>query len=86
VTTTLRIDDVLKRDCEVVLEDLGLGMSGAVTLFLKQVVRIAQRYAAEMRKNCEREWIMEEIDAEIAHVHKERRERQANECETAGVK
>ena len=35
MTTTLRIDDNLKRDCEVVLEDLGLSMSGAVTLFLK---------------------------------------------------
>ena len=39
MTTTLRIDDNLKRDCEVVLEDLGLSMSGAVTLFLKQVVK-----------------------------------------------
>ena len=39
MTTTLRIDDNLKRDCEVVLDDLGLSMSGAVTLFLKQVVK-----------------------------------------------
>ena len=106
MTTTLRIDDDLKRDCEVVLEDLGLSMSGAVTLFLKQVVkqraipfiiscdrhqpydhqprpmanlnergRIARRYAAEMRASCEREWTMDEIDAEIAAARKERRER-----------
>ena len=106
MTTTLRIDDGLKRDCEVVLEDLGLSMSGAVTLFLKQVVkqraipfiiscdrhqpydyqprpmtnlnergRIARRYAAEMRDSCEREWTMDEIDAEIAAARKERRER-----------
>ena len=103
MTTTLRIDDNLKRDCEVVLEDLGLSMSGAVTLFLKQVVkqraipfiiscdrrpcydyaspsiaslrergRIAQRYAAEMRDSCGREWTMDEIDAEIAAARRER--------------
>ncbi|MGN0832262.1 MAG: type II toxin-antitoxin system RelB/DinJ family antitoxin [Kiritimatiellia bacterium] len=35
----MRIDDDLKRECETVLEDLGLSMSGAVTLFLKQVVK-----------------------------------------------
>ena len=101
--TTLRIDDNLKRDCEVVLEDLGLSMSGAVTLFLKQVVkqraipfiiscdrrpcydyaspsiaslrergRIAQRYAAEMRDSCGREWTMDEINAEIAAARRER--------------
>lgn len=39
MTTTLRIEDDLKRECEVVLEDMGLSMSGAVTLFLKQVVK-----------------------------------------------
>ena len=39
MTTTLRIDDNLKRDCEAVLGDLGLSMSGAVTLFLRQVVK-----------------------------------------------
>jgi DNA-damage-inducible protein J len=39
MTTTLRIDDKLKHDCEVVLDDLGLSMAGAVTIFLKQVVK-----------------------------------------------
>lgn len=39
MTTTFRIDDNLKRDCDVIFEDLGLSMSGAVTLFLKQVVK-----------------------------------------------
>ena len=104
MTTTLRIDDDLKRDCEVVLEDLGLSMSGAVTLFLKQVVkqraipfviscdripteryfgtqatnlqergRVAKRFAAEMRGSNDREWSMDEIDAEIAAARRERR-------------
>ena len=39
MTTTLRIDDALKSDCEAVLDDLGLSMAGAITLFLKQVVK-----------------------------------------------
>ena len=39
MTTTLRIDDNLKRDCELIFDDLGLSMAGAVTIFLKQVVK-----------------------------------------------
>lgn len=39
MTTTLRIDEGLKRDCEVVFEDLGLNMTSAITLFLRQVVK-----------------------------------------------
>lgn len=104
MTTTLRIDDDLKRDCEVVLEDMGLSMSGAITLFLKQVVKqraipfviscdrvpresyanvrtsslrargnAARRFAAEMRESTEREWSMDEIDAEIKASRQSRR-------------
>lgn len=39
MTTTLRIDDELKRDCEIILEDLGLSMSGAISIFLRQIVK-----------------------------------------------
>ena len=39
MTTTLRIEDDLKRDCEAIFDDLGLSMAGAVTIFLKQVVQ-----------------------------------------------
>ena len=39
MTTTLRIDDGLKRDCDAIFDDLGLSMAGAVTIFLKQVVK-----------------------------------------------
>ena len=39
MTTTLRIDDKLKADCDSVFEDLGINMTSAITLFLKQVVR-----------------------------------------------
>ena len=39
MTTTLRIDDGLKRDCDAIFEDLGITLSGAVTMFLRQVVK-----------------------------------------------
>ena len=39
MTTTLRIDDNLKQDCDAIFKDLGLSLSGAVTLFLRQVVK-----------------------------------------------
>ena len=39
MTTTLRIDDILKRDCDDVFGRLGISMSSAITVFLKQVVR-----------------------------------------------
>ena len=104
MTTTIRIDDDLKRDCEVIFDDLGLSMAGAVTIFLKQVVKqrgipfaitcrqteyagcagarrdglrerglTAMRYAAEMRTSADREWSMDEIDAEIAAARRERK-------------
>lgn len=38
-TTTMRIDPRLKEESSRVLEDLGLTLSGAVTIFLKAVVR-----------------------------------------------
>lgn len=39
MTTTLRIDDNLKSECDSVFNDLGINMTSAITLFLKQVVR-----------------------------------------------
>ena len=106
MTTTLRIDDGLKRDCDAIFDDLGLSMAGAVTIFLKQVVkqrgipfvitcdrqtsvghlentavmlaersRMARRYAAEMRNANEREWTMDEINAEIKAARRERKAR-----------
>ena len=39
MTTTLRIDDTLKRECDKVFDELGLNMTSAVTVFLRQVVR-----------------------------------------------
>ena len=39
MTTTMRIDDDLKCESEKVLQDIGLTMTGAVVLFLRQVVK-----------------------------------------------
>lgn len=39
MVTTMRIDDALKRDSDAIFSDLGLNMSSAITIFLKQVVR-----------------------------------------------
>ena len=38
-TTTMRIDPELKDESNKVLGELGLSLSGAVTIFLKAVVR-----------------------------------------------
>lgn len=38
-TTTVRVDPALKDEAMGILEPLGLSMSGAVTIFLKAVVR-----------------------------------------------
>ncbi len=35
----LRVDDVLKRDVERTLDDIGLSMTAAINIFLKRVVR-----------------------------------------------
>ena len=35
----IRVDDTLKQQAEVVLSDLGISLSTATTMFLKQVVR-----------------------------------------------
>lgn len=39
MTTTLRIDDALKSECDAIFKDLGITMTGALTVFLKQVAR-----------------------------------------------
>ncbi len=35
----IRVDDDLKRQAEIVFSDIGLSLSAATTIFLKQVVR-----------------------------------------------
>ena len=107
MTTTLRIDDALKRDCDDVFDRLGINMTSAITVFLKQVVRtkgipfeiscaeetlpfnreskrairrsdalraLEEIRADRMARN-EREWTLDEINAEISAARSERRNR-----------
>lgn len=39
MTTTLRISDELKAECDQVFDDIGINLSCAVTIFLKEVAR-----------------------------------------------
>ena len=52
-TTTMRIEPQLKEESSQVLEDLGLTLSGAVTIFLKAVVR-EQGLPFEVKKETSR--------------------------------
>lgn len=38
-TLNLRVDKSVKKDCEKVLNELGISMSAAITLYLKMIVR-----------------------------------------------
>lgn len=38
-TINIRVDDGLKTKCEKIFDEIGLGMTGALTIFLKAVVR-----------------------------------------------
>lgn len=38
-TINIRVDEQLKKDSERIFDDLGLGMTSALTIFLKAVVR-----------------------------------------------
>ena len=111
MTTTLRIDDVLKRDCDDVFGRLGMSMSSAITVFLKQVVRTRripfeiscadyhengvegvsslsprrrdalmamEEIRADRIARGEREWTLDEINAEIAAARSDRRKRAAD--------
>ena len=39
MTTTLRLNDDLKRACDEILDDIGISFSAAVTIFMNEVVR-----------------------------------------------
>ena len=38
-TINVRVDEKLKKDCEAIFDELGFGMSTAITMFLKAVRR-----------------------------------------------
>jgi DNA-damage-inducible protein J len=50
VNVTVRIDKELKREAEELFDDLGLTMSSAITVFIKQAVR-QQKIPFELSRN-----------------------------------
>ena len=38
----IRVDDSLKENVETILEDMGLNMTAAITIYLKEIVRSKQ--------------------------------------------
>lgn len=47
---TVRLEENLRKEAEALFDELGLTMSGAITIFLKQAVR-EQRIPFEIRKD-----------------------------------
>lgn len=47
---TIRLEENLREEAEALFDELGLTMSGAITIFLKQAVR-EQRIPFEIRKD-----------------------------------
>ena len=65
--------DVRRRIYEIVQPSVGHLENPAVMLVERS--RMARRYAAEMRNANEREWTMDEINAEIKAARRERKAR-----------
>jgi hypothetical protein len=65
--------DVRRRIYEIVQPSVGHLENPAVMLAERS--RMARRYAAEMHNANEREWTMDEIDAEIKAARRERKAR-----------
>ena len=104
MTTTLRIDESLKSELDEIFEKIGISMTSAINIFLRQVVRkrgipfeiscaepcrstfldsrssvmqnpalaALDAIANERIARNEHEWTMDEIDAEIAEMRRER--------------
>jgi DNA-damage-inducible protein J len=91
-TISIAIDDYTQQSAELLFEDLGLDLSTAIRMFLKQCIReqslpfvpaadvgltsgqiVLRRACAESRKNGTDEMTMDEINAMIAEVRAEAR-------------
>lgn len=71
MTTTIRIDDDLKKECDLIFADLGLNMSTAMTMFLKQVVK-SRGIPFELKANVPNKETRETLDAIMQggeHLH-----------------
>lgn len=69
MTTTIRIDTDLKKECDLIFDDLGLTMSAAMTLFLKQVVK-TRGIPFELRAHVPNKETRKTLDAIISKKEK----------------
>jgi DNA-damage-inducible protein J len=69
MTTTIRIDNDLKQECDIIFQDLGLTMSAAMTLFLKQVAR-TRSIPFELKAHSPNKATRKTLDAIISNKEK----------------
>lgn len=67
---TIRIDSALKKQSEELFDDLGLSLSAAFTLFLKQAIR-EQRIPFEIKRLVPNETTVKALE-EVEEMEKER--------------
>ena len=67
---TIRIDSALKKQSEELFDDLGLSLSAAFTLFLKQAIR-EQRIPFEIKRLVPNETTIKALE-EVEEMQKER--------------
>lgn len=66
MTTTLRIDDTLKGQCDLVLADMGLNLSCAITIFLKELAR-RRAMPFAVRSSGAQEYVLSEATPYASH-------------------
>ena len=72
-TVNVRVDDALKHDVERVLEDIGLSLSSAISIYFKQIVRengvpfLLKASNPPLKPTPEFAAVLEETEADIAH-------------------
>ncbi len=71
MTTTIRIDNQLKKECDQIFDDIGISFSGAVNLFLKQV-SITRSIPFELRAhtpNAETRKVLDDVISGKEKIH-----------------
>lgn len=72
MTTTVRIDDMLKQECDSVLDEMGLSLSCAITIFLKELTRRRAMPFAIRAGNAPRYELVEQTQGTIGTLLRER--------------
>jgi DNA-damage-inducible protein J len=62
MTTTIRVDSELKKECDVIFKELGMTMSTAMNIFLRKVVSV-QGIPFDLRAHTPNKETQEVLDA-----------------------